>query len=688
MLPVRSPPTARSREEGRMRLALKIFLAQSLVVLVLVGVAMWSLVEVAKLSVADRKITVRVAEALRLEASLQEAVIRTSRLEMRNLVFADKEYAAVASAETGRIEQNLGRLREILSTDEEQGRLREVAKEFGEYQAAVAEARQLLDAGDRKRAEEALSGKALPIADRMATALDDLAELTRTGLDWTQAEARTALGQAQAEVARLRSRTWMAVTTAMIVGGLVALVGTAVVSVQMTRSLGRLSEATKAVAEGAFREPLPVESKDEIGRLAASFNAMAARLQELDETKARFYATVSHELRSPITSVREAARLLHGKGSDPISLKQERLVTIIVKSAERLLHLVGEVLDLSRADAGLLPLERRWVDLAPALIRAVEELRPQAEQRGIKLELDTGAGPGRVFGDEERLLQVVVNLVGNALRFTPAGGTVTVRLVEGPAETRVHVDDTGIGIRADLLPTIFDRFRQAHSGRGGAGLGLALVRAMVEAHGGRVSVESEEGKGSRFTVSLPRTAEGSAPAATEGRPAGGAPLASRGLESSAPPSEGTPVSRMLAVALAALGLLVGCQGALRSPGTAASALLARADAELAAANYREALDLYDRFLKERPADPAATRARASRGALDRLLAAESQIERLEREAAGRDAELQRLQRDVAARDAELARLRRDLTARQTEVERLKADLERLRSVDIKAAPKP
>jgi signal transduction histidine kinase len=675
MLPVRSPPTARSREEGRMRLALKIFLAQSLVVLVLVGVAMWSLVEVAKLSVADRKITVRVAEALRLEASLQEAVIRTSRLEMRNLVFADKEYAAVASAEAGRIEQSLGRLRETLSTDEEQGRLREVAKDFGEYQAAVAEARQLLDAGDRRRAEETLSGKALPVADRMATALDDLAELTRTGLDWTQAEARTALGEAQAEVERLRSRTWMAVTTAMIVGGLVALVGTAVVSVQMTRSLGRLSEATKAVAEGAFREPLPVESKDEIGRLAASFNAMAARLQELDETKARFYATVSHELRSPITSVREAARLLHGKGSDPISLKQERLVTIIVKSAERLLHLVGEVLDLSRADAGLLPLERRWVDLAPALIRAVEELRPQAEQRGIKLELDTGAGPGRVFGDEERLLQVVVNLVGNALRFTPAGGTVTVRLVEGPAETRVHVEDTGIGIRADLLPTIFDRFRQAHSGRGGAGLGLALVRAMVEAHGGRVSVESEEGKGSRFTVSLPRTAEASAPAATEGRPAEGDPLASRGLG-------------MLAVALAALGLLVGCQAALRSPGTAASALLARADAELAAANYREALDLYDRFLKERPADPAATRARASRGALDRLLAAESQIERLEREAAGRDAEVQRLQRDVAARDAELARLRRDLTARQTEVERLKADLERLRSVDIKAAPKP
>jgi signal transduction histidine kinase len=108
-----------------------------------------------------------------------------------------------------------------------------------------------------------------------------------------------------------------------------------------------------------------------------------------------------------------------------------------------------------------------------------------------------------MFGDEDRIMQVVVNLVSNALRFTPPAGSVTVRLHHADSETRIQVEDTGIGIPAALLPLVFDRFRQAHSGKGGTGLGLAIVKSLVEAHDGQVTVESQEGKGSRFTVSLP-----------------------------------------------------------------------------------------------------------------------------------------------------------------------------------------
>jgi signal transduction histidine kinase len=265
-----------------------------------------------------------------------------------------------------------------------------------------------------------------------------------------------------------------------------------------------LSDATRAVAEGKFHEPLPINSKDEIGALAKSFNSMAARLRETDEMKGKFYATVSHELRSPLNAMREAARLIEAKTAGPLTEKQERLIAIFQKGAERLLRLVNEVLDLSRVNTGDLAVERRWFVLEAAVRDAIDELRPQAEQRGIALRVDGGGGSERMFGDEDRIMQVVVNLVGNSLRFTPPGGSITVRLGHTDDEMEIRVEDTGMGIPAAFLPVVFDRFRQAHSGKGGTGLGLAIVKSLVEAHDGHVRVESEEGKGSRFTVTLPR----------------------------------------------------------------------------------------------------------------------------------------------------------------------------------------
>ena len=152
----------------------------------------------------------------------------------------------------------------------------------------------------------------------------------------------------------------------------------------------------------------------------------------------------------------------------------------------------------------MMPVERRWFGLDAAVRHAIDELRPQAEQRGITLRVEVASGPERMLGDEDRIVQVVVNLVANALRFTPPGGSVTVRLHHTDSEIRIQVEDTGIGIPAALLPVVFNRFRQAHSGKGGTGLGLAIVKSLVEAHEGHVTVESQEGKGSRFTVSLPR----------------------------------------------------------------------------------------------------------------------------------------------------------------------------------------
>jgi len=308
---------------------------------------------------------------------------------------------------------------------------------------------------------------------------------------------------AQAEAARLEARTWTGVLLALGAAVALALVGTAVLAYRITRSLRQLSAATTAVAAGSYREPIPDAARDEIGALARSFNAMAAQLRRIDETKEEFYATLSHELRSPLTSVREAAHLLRDGVPGSLNPKQARLVTLIGHSTDRLLRLVNQMLELSRLRAGVLPLTRERVDLARVVGRAVEELRPQAEEGGLTLTRERVGERFDVRGDEDRLVQVVVNLVANAVRFTLRGGRVTVRLVDAGPEIEVQVEDTGVGIPAAALPRIFDSWRQAHSDRGGTGLGLAVVRGVVLAHGGRVTVESQEGKGSRFTVLLP-----------------------------------------------------------------------------------------------------------------------------------------------------------------------------------------
>jgi signal transduction histidine kinase len=298
---------------------------------------------------------------------------------------------------------------------------------------------------------------------------------------------------------------WTSVLVALGAAVGLALLSAAVLSHRMTRSLAELSSAAAAVAAGRFREPLVVKSRDEIGSLARSFNSMVRQLRQVEESRREFFATVSHELRSPLTSIRGAAELLREGIPGPLTEKQKRLTDIVSGSSGRLLRLVNQILEMSRLQAGLVELERSPLDLADLVDRAAEELHPLASDAGVTLECERIGTSFTYYGDVERLHQVVVNLGANAIRFTQAGGRVVTRVIDAGPEFEVQVEDTGVGIPADALPHIFEAYRQAHRERGGTGLGLAIVRGIAEAHGGRVTAESREGKGSRFTVLLPRS---------------------------------------------------------------------------------------------------------------------------------------------------------------------------------------
>ncbi len=483
------PARSVSGKRDGMRLASKIFLGFSLVIVVLAAVGVISLRAVGRLVSVNREIAVESLPALRLSAGVRDTMLTLARLEARFVVLGDRRYADLWRESAERVRDDLERLQALVHTDREKTHLAAATEAFERYRGAVADKNSRLRSDRRAELE--------PVGRRVAEQLE-------THLERLQEATYARVVRAQAEVARLERRTWNGIVVALGAAVVLALAATAVIAFRITRSVRRLSEATAAVAAGSFREPIPIGGHDELGVLARAFNAMASRLRQLDEMKEEFFAIFSHELRSPMTSVREAAHLLADGVPGPLTPKQARLVEIIGRSSDRLLRLVNQILDVSRLRAGLLPIGQGPVDLERVVARAADELRPQAEEAGITLQRERVGTKFGVTGDEERLVQVVVNLIANAVRFTPTGGRVVLRTVDAGPECEVQVEDTGIGIPAAELPHVFETYRQAHAGRGGTGLGLAIVRALVLAHGGRVTVESHEGKGSRFTVLIPR----------------------------------------------------------------------------------------------------------------------------------------------------------------------------------------
>ncbi|PYM90626.1 MAG: hypothetical protein DME04_22120 [Candidatus Rokuibacteriota bacterium] len=475
-----------------MRLASKIFLTSALVIVVLAGVGALSLRAVASLVSVNREIAIRAVPALRLTASAREGMAPLLRLEARAVVLGDPRYASAWSDRAAKVAADLERLAGYAQGRWEGLHLSEASAAFAGYRRVVAEEHALLKLGDR--------AGALRLSDADAR---QLAEQVQKSLDGLMAATHTAILAAQAEAARLEALTWTGVLIALGAAVALALLSTAFVARRMTRSLDLLSGATAEVASGAFHGLVGIRSRDEIGALARSFNSMAEQLRRLEETRQEFFAAVAHELRSPLTSIRGAAELLHDNVAGPLTNKQRRLADIITQSSGRLLGLVNQILEMSRLQAGLIEVQRKPLDLAELVDRAFEELHPRAAEAGVTLECERLGTDFSYRGDEERLHQLVVNLGANAIRFTPRGGRVVARLIDAGTEFELQVEDTGVGIPAEALPHIFDAYRQAHRERGGTGLGLAIVRGIAEAHGGRVTAESHEGKGSRFTVLLP-----------------------------------------------------------------------------------------------------------------------------------------------------------------------------------------
>jgi signal transduction histidine kinase len=297
----------------------------------------------------------------------------------------------------------------------------------------------------------------------------------------------------------------------LLQAGFIALGVSAIVAIVLARSIyrpvQRVSQAAKRIAEGQYDQEIPIAGPREIKGLAMRFNEMTRKVNESQQQLRHFVADVSHQLKTPLTSIQGFAQaILDGTAQD--SDTRERAVEVIDEESKRMIRQVNELLELSRMQAGQLQMTQELVDIKELLVHCQEIFSMRAEEKGIRLT--TQVEPlTPVVGDADRLEQVFINLLDNAIKNTPSQGEVTI-IAHNSADNSVQIAvvDNGPGIPPKQLPHVFERFYQAGGLRTGAGLGLAIAREIVLAHNGRIEASSEPGALTKFTVTLPTATAG------------------------------------------------------------------------------------------------------------------------------------------------------------------------------------
>ena len=286
-----------------------------------------------------------------------------------------------------------------------------------------------------------------------------------------------------------------------IAAGALALAVVQLLAHGMTSPLREMASAAAAMARGDYGRRVTASSRDEVGELARAFNGMAAQLAEVDRMRRDLVANVSHELRTPISALQAVLEnMVDGvEPADPDTLRT------MLKQVERLGALVAQLLDLSRLESGSVPLQRRRFELRPVLEEAASESRLHTPDVHVAVAVDPPEASAD--GDPERVHQVVANLLDNALRYSPPGGRVEVRAQRHRGQVTIEVCDEGPGISEEESSRVFERFYRVDparsSGEGGAGLGLAIARWIVDLHGGEIRAERRRPHGCRMVVVLP-----------------------------------------------------------------------------------------------------------------------------------------------------------------------------------------
>jgi two-component system sensor histidine kinase GlrK len=434
---------------------------------------------------------------IRVTEDLIESLFSQEGFEKKYLISRDQDFYQKFQEMREYFSRDLEKLETLMDTPAKKGLFDQIKTMYARYVSLLAQEFDLITKRQNYPLDDFLQEKE-KILDEITLKLRKIVRVARKQRD-SKLEASSRISSTVLRIT--------AVTAAIII-----IIGL-LISFYNTKSINdpikALQKKTREVSKGKFEEVLNISSPPEVKELVDAFNLMCKRLKELEEMKADFMNQVSHELRSPLMAINNASSMLLDGFFSESPEKQEKFLSIIEEASQRLIRSVNSLLDLSRIEAKMMDYSFRECALIPLMQDTASRFSPIALKNSISLELEFPPELPLVRIDKDRIRQVIENLLGNALKFTSKGDTVTVSAALDRNQKeyiQVTVADTGPGIADGDLKDIFDKFKRTETARqraGGTGLGLSIAKHIVAAHGGTIWIESELGKGSTFFFTLP-----------------------------------------------------------------------------------------------------------------------------------------------------------------------------------------
>jgi len=388
--------------------------------------------------------------------------------------------------------ERLARLRTTIASERERAELAKYGEAMDDYSRAYNELKRLNKAFD-----------SVEIPPDLYIAINHLQAQGGVMLDAVQSAIRERVAAAGDTVQRAERFAWIAGLSSVVLGAVVAAFSVSAINAP----LRRLVQGTRVIAKGEFWHRLPVRGQDEFTELSRDFNAMTERLGELDQMKKDFVSHVSHDLKAPLASIRQIMHLLLQEIPGSLNEQQKNLIQLSYRGAERLAAMVGNLLDVSRMEAGTMEYRMAAQDIVPLIKEVIEEFEVQAREKQLEFKMRNDEPSYVVECDRERIVQVIGNLYENALKFAPARSEILTHVRDGKrGEVLITVADSGPGVPEGHKQQIFEKFHQLKHGKKltsqGVGLGLAICKTIVEAHRGQIWVEDNPGGGSIFSFVL------------------------------------------------------------------------------------------------------------------------------------------------------------------------------------------
>ncbi len=481
----------------RMKLTIfsRLLIGYLIIFALVAGINAYAIVEIGHINKLTRSILTVNNQTIDLAGKLSDIIFSQVRYERKFIISKDEAFFNEFLKLRGDFDRCLIEMIPLADSPQTRGTLASIDQSYKKYQSLFQEERNYLKTDTRYPRQRFDSEK----KKMTSSIIDDLESLETKTKQNTNEKIKTLHG-----IGTQLRRTVIVMTGAFLVLGIVL---SLLINRSITRPVSVLEKKTKEIGKGKFKGDLTISSPPELAGLADAFNLMCNKLNELDKMKSDFFSSVAHELRTPLATMKMGSGLMQAGVEGPLTKGQRNLLAVLEKEINRLTGLVNSILDLSKMEAGMMPFNLEPKNIRPLIDQAIQEIGLLAEAKKLSLDVTVTKGLPLIKIDSEKVLQALRNIIGNAVKFTPETGRVTVSARPVDHGVEVSVADTGPGIPPENLDSVFEKFQQAPAGGSshtkGTGLGLAISKEIISRHGGKIWAESQIGHGSKIIFVLP-----------------------------------------------------------------------------------------------------------------------------------------------------------------------------------------